>query len=80
MNVPACGHSVKITIKNSGHRRKFAIQCTKEEMQRRRMNACGRGSTIRLQPVVRLDRSLAPSSGKPRLPGRRFYPVNTFSL
>lgn len=28
MNAPACGHLVKITVKNSGHRRKFAIQYT----------------------------------------------------
>ncbi|AIL99150.1 hypothetical protein SMB554_06875 [Sinorhizobium meliloti] len=52
MNAPACGHPVKFTIKNSGHRRKFANQYTEEEMRRRRMNSCGRGSLIRLQPVV----------------------------
>ncbi len=51
MNTPACGQSVKITIKNSGHRRKLRSS-VREEMQRRRMNTCGRGSMIRLQPAV----------------------------
>ena len=80
MNTPACGQSVKITIKNSGHRRKLRSS-VREEMQRRRMNTCGRGSMIRLQPAVPA-RSLPwrQASLKLRLPGRRFYPVNTFSL
>ncbi len=78
----ACGHPVKFTIKNSGHRRKFANQYTEEGnaatadefLRPRKLDTVG-------NRLFRLDHSLAPSSSKSSgCPARRFYPVNTFSL
>lgn len=79
MNTPACGQSVKITIKNSGHRRKLRSS-VREEMQRRRMNMRPRKHDTVATGCSGSITSLAPSFSKLRLPGRRFYPVNTFSL
>lgn len=49
-------------------------------MQRRRMNALRPRKYGTFNRLIRFDRSLAPSLEKLRLPGRLFYPVNTFSL